>query len=62
MSTDHRVWTSDPDGWAGADRVYWECSCGASGSCSEDQAGIASDRHIQPGESRSDVSKPEWPS
>ena len=59
MSTDHRVWTSDPDD---TDRVHWECSCGAAGSCPDFHADIASDRHIRPGESRSDISKPEWPS
>ncbi len=57
MTTDHRVWTSDPDD---SDRVHWECSCGSAGSCRVDQADIASDRHIGLGESRSDISKPDW--
>lgn len=57
MSTDHKIHTSEPDD---SDRVHWECSCGAAGSCDAFRADIASDRHIQPGESRSDISKPAW--
>lgn len=59
MSTDHKIWTSDPDA---SDRVHWECSCGAAGSCPDFRAAVASDVHIPPGESRSDISKPDWPS
>jgi hypothetical protein len=55
VSTDHRIYTGDPDD---DERVYWECSCGTSGSCRADQADLASDRHIRPGETRTDVSRP----
>lgn len=54
---DHKIWISDPDEH---DRVHWECSCGLAGSSRVDLADIASDRHIRPGESRSDISKPAW--
>lgn len=42
MSTDHKIYTSEPDA---DDRVYWECSCGAAGSCTSFLADLASDRH-----------------
>jgi hypothetical protein len=44
---------------ADADRSYWECSCGASGSCGMHNPDLVSDRHIRYdlGERRVDVNK-----
>ena len=50
----HRIMTYDPDE---NEQVYWECSCGRSGSCAEWKAGVHSDKHIDYdlGEGRTDV-------
>lgn len=52
----HRVMITDD---ADADRSYWECSCGASGSCGMHNPDLVSDRHIRYdlGETRVDVNK-----
>lgn len=53
MNADHKVYQYSEDG-----RDYWECSCGSGGSASEGKGDLASDEHIQPGESRVDVNRP----
>lgn len=53
--TDHKIyqWSDEEIG-----REYWECTCGACGSAPEGKGDLASDRHIKPGESRSDTNRP----
>lgn len=56
--TDHRVYTEYE-----GDRAYWQCSCGASGSCAAEDADLRSDKHIDytAGEGRVDTSRnPDW--
>jgi hypothetical protein len=50
---EHRIFSD-----YGGERPYWECSCGAAGSVGQDgDLDLASDKHIEPGESRVDVSR-----
>lgn len=48
--TTHRIFTDYVEG------AYWQCSCGAAGSGSEDRIDILSDRHIGPNDRRIDCS------
>lgn len=55
MDADHKVWMGEDD--EDPDRGIWECSCGHSGSGPMEQLDFASDKHINPGESRVDTNK-----
>lgn len=47
---DHVIETDGHD--TNDNRAYWECDCGASGSCPIDyDVGIAAERHVKDGES-----------
>lgn len=56
-NVEHQIFTDSS--WS-ANRSYWECSCGKGGSAEDDRVDIASDKHIKPGETRVDISKPRW--
>lgn len=53
MNVDHKIYVETVNG-----REFWECSCGMGGSAPEGHGEIASDKHIKPGESRFDTSRP----
>lgn len=46
------VMTEESGAGATEDRVYWECSCGRSGSAASWTVDLAVDRHIPEGETR----------
>lgn len=52
---EHRIHISEPEDDV---RVWWECSCGHSGSAPAHRADEASDRHIPEGDFRIDTSRP----
>lgn len=49
----HRIYTE----YSG-ECAHWECSCGRGGSSDADRVDLASDKHIAPGEGRTDTSRP----
>lgn len=59
MTIHHKIHTYEEDD---DERCYWECSCGSSGSAPAWKVDLASDKHIKYdiGETRSDISKPDW--
>lgn len=52
MDFDHKIYIETED-----ERDYWECSCGRSGSTTEGRGDWAAEKHLQPEDSWSYVSR-----